>query len=147
MRILERTWNVCSWYNMETVRGGLMRINKKMNFVKANMLFCIGNPAFIVGLLLLGGCSEMQLQKEEEYGKTISDIAYVVNTQEECLVYIKESKSFEPYLVISPDYGGNVLLLRKICWQIQCHSMKTKGICGQVMNMVDIMKKAVLIII
>lgn len=67
----------------------------------------------IACLLLLGGCSQMLSQTGENKIKVISDIAYDVTRNEDCLIYIEENNGFEPYLVISSDYGGNTLLLRK----------------------------------
>ncbi len=55
----------------------------------------------------------MPLKTRKEYKKTIDSIAYDTNSKEECLVYIQESQVFEPYIVISSNYDGNVLLLRK----------------------------------
>lgn len=60
------------------------------------------------------GCySQMSEQMGKENKKTIGEISYDTNQKEECLVYIKENKVFEPYIAISSTYGGNVLLLRK----------------------------------
>ncbi|MCM1113766.1 MAG: DUF6273 domain-containing protein [Muribaculum sp.] len=43
---------------------------------------------------------------------TLADVAYD-RTGKEAVVYLKESGSYIPYLVLESDYGGNVLLLRK----------------------------------
>lgn len=88
-------------------------INKKMNFIKIKKLFYIVNSALIAFLILIGGCSQMPLQTGKKHSKIIGDIAYDTNSKEDCLVYIKESDDFVPYIVISSDYDGNVLLLRK----------------------------------
>jgi len=45
--------------------------------------------------------------------KTVADRAYSWRTRDNCLVYIKENSGFEPYIVLTANYGGNVLLLRK----------------------------------
>lgn len=55
----------------------------------------------------------MPLQSGKDSKKTIESIAYDEKSNEECLVYIKENNVYEPYLVITSDYDGNVLLLRK----------------------------------
>lgn len=84
-----------------------------MNFIKDKKLFCIFYSILITCSFLLGGCSKMPLQMGKENKKTIGSIAYDTNSKEECLVYIKENEVFEPYIVISSNYDGNVLLLRK----------------------------------
>lgn len=43
---------------------------------------------------------------------TLQDIAYD-GSEEKPLVYIRENGEFVPYLVLTADYGGNVLLLRE----------------------------------
>lgn len=55
----------------------------------------------------------MYLWEKKEPKETISQLAYNVNTHQDCLVYIEEGNTFEPYLVLTSDYGGNTLLLRK----------------------------------
>lgn len=45
-------------------------------------------------------------------GLTLQDIAYD-GSEEKPLVYIRENGEFVPYLVLTADYGGNVLLLRE----------------------------------
>lgn len=45
--------------------------------------------------------------------KTIDDLSYDNNSKENYIVYIEENNVYEPYLVLTSDYGGNVLLLRK----------------------------------
>ena len=84
-----------------------------MNFIKAKKLFYIFYFILIASSLLLGGCNHMPLQTGKENKKTIESIAYDANSKEECLMYIKENDVFEPYIVISSNYDGNVLLLRK----------------------------------
>ncbi|MCL2351948.1 MAG: DUF6273 domain-containing protein, partial [Firmicutes bacterium] len=44
---------------------------------------------------------------------TVADRAYSWRTGDDCLVYIEESGGFEPYIVLTANYGGNALLLRK----------------------------------
>lgn len=43
---------------------------------------------------------------------TLEEIAYD-KSQEDSVVYIKENNDYVPYLVVTSDYDGNVLLLRK----------------------------------
>ena len=74
---------------------------EKMNFIKVKMLFYIFCSILIASSLLHGGCSQMPLQRGKENKKTIGDIAYDTNSKKECLLYIKESNVFEPYIVIT----------------------------------------------
>lgn len=43
----------------------------------------------------------------------ISDLAYSKLLNKEHLVYVREGEVYEPYLVLTKDYNGNTLLLRK----------------------------------
>ncbi len=56
-------------------------------------------------VMMLGGC-------EEKKDLTLEDIAYD-NHSRNYVVYIKEEEDYAPYLVLTSDYHGNVLLLRK----------------------------------
>jgi hypothetical protein len=40
-------------------------------------------------------------------------LAYDAGAELNCVVYISENGSYSPYLVLTADYGGNVLLLRE----------------------------------
>jgi hypothetical protein len=44
---------------------------------------------------------------------TLGRLAYDVRRREDCLVYLKENGVYTPYLVLTSNYGGNALLLRK----------------------------------
>ncbi len=56
-------------------------------------------------VMIMGGC-------EEKKDLTLEDIAYD-NHSRNYVVYIKEEEDYAPYLVLTSDYHGNVLLLRK----------------------------------
>jgi len=79
--------------------------NRKNQNKNHKMLVNLVNSAIITCLLFIGGCKESY--------KTIDDIAYHKYSKVDCVVYIEENNQFEPYLVITSDYDGNVLLLRK----------------------------------
>ena len=64
-------------------------------------------------LLLLGGCSQMSLHTDKERNLTINDIAYDVNKNLGYTIYLSENEILIPYLVLTNDYDGNVLLVRK----------------------------------
>lgn len=64
---------------------------------------------FVIILLFTGyisGCSTSRVQ-------TIKDIAFDVNKNHGYTVYITEGSRLVPYLVLTADYNGNTLLLRK----------------------------------
>ena len=67
----------------------------------------------LICLLLIGGCNSLFLQLGIKEPRVISDLAYDVTKNEDCLIYIEEDSAFVPYLVLSSNYGGNTLLLRK----------------------------------
>ena len=79
-----------------------------MRDIKHRMPFKAMVMTFVACFILLGGCGQKKEPKD-----TISEIAYNVNKKEDCLVYIEEDNTFEAYLVLTSDYGGNTLLLRK----------------------------------
>jgi hypothetical protein len=60
-------------------------------------------------LLLLGGCVFSPPSPPE----TLGDIAYDVDKRHGYTVYITENDEPTPYLVLTDDYNGNVLLLRE----------------------------------
>lgn len=76
-----------------------MRINgcRKKNYIwiLSTVLFCV---------FLAAGC--------EKKSKTIAQIAYD-KLDENSVIYLKEEDAMVPYLVLTSDYQGNVLLLRK----------------------------------
>jgi len=63
--------------------------------------------------LLLWGCEQMHLKTEIESNLTLGDIAYDANKNLGYTIYLSENEKNVPYLVLTNDYGGNVLLLRK----------------------------------
>ncbi|MGI6606600.1 MAG: DUF6273 domain-containing protein [Peptococcia bacterium] len=65
----------------------------------------------IIGItLVFSGCGLVRkINKPEE----IRDIAYDVNKNHGYTVYLEENAKFVPYLVLTDDYNGNVLLLRE----------------------------------
>lgn len=65
----------------------------------------------IYGLFLVG-CSPVKKSKTAEV-KTIGDIAYDVNRKHGYTAYVEEGSLFVPYLVLTNDYEGNTLLLRR----------------------------------
>ena len=64
-------------------------------------------------LLLLGGCGQMLFNTDKERNLTISNIAYDVNKKSGYTIYLSENEILTPYLVLTNDYDGNVLLVRK----------------------------------
>ena len=55
----------------------------------------------------------MSLKTDIERNLTINDIAYDVNEKLGYTIYLSENESLIPYLVLSNDYDGHVLLVRK----------------------------------
>ena len=58
-------------------------------------------------LCVLASCSS----KKE--ARVISDLAYSSRNQDECIVYLQEDGEYIPFIVVTDDYNGNVLLVRK----------------------------------
>jgi hypothetical protein len=81
--------------------------------IKNKLLWCAKAIVLMFIFLLLGGCSQVTIKSTEKQAKIISDIAYDVSKQENNVVYIEENGNFVPFLVVSANYGGNTLLLRK----------------------------------
>ena len=71
----------------------------------------------ILTLLLLftacGKASEKEKKKVNNPPEYISDIAFDNNSDSDNIVYIKEGDKYVPYIVLTDDYYGNALLLRK----------------------------------
>jgi len=67
----------------------------------------------IIIFLLFGGCTSEDSYTPNAPPQVIADIAYDVNESHGYTVYIKENDEYVPYLVLTNDYGGNCLLLRK----------------------------------
>lgn len=67
----------------------------------------------LILLFLLSGCGggEMQTSEKNSVPTTLNDLAY--DTGGSGRVYLQESDSYVPYLVLSRNYGGNCLLLRE----------------------------------
>lgn len=59
-------------------------------------------------IAILTSCSGKQLQ-----AVTVSDLAYDANKIQDQTIYIKENQTYIPYLVLTKDYNGNTLVLRK----------------------------------
>lgn len=66
--------------------------------------------AIVLGVLL-NACSKRQAVTEEY--NTISDLAYSEKCKIEPIIYIEEKAGFVPYIVLTNDYNGKTLLLRK----------------------------------
>jgi hypothetical protein len=88
-----------------------MKIYKKSFYISVISVF------FIISIIFTG-CSKNNTIKNEEF--TIKDIAYdnYISSknkisEKDYTIYIKENDVFVPYLVITSDYNGNTLLLRK----------------------------------
>ena len=85
---------------------GTMRLIRKKTLIRAIVV-----AAFV---LLLAACGlAVWLKAWPRQNNTVADRAYSWRTGDDCLVYIEESGGFEPYIVLTADYGGNALLLRK----------------------------------
>lgn len=67
--------------------------------------------AVVAGLVLVGAVLAVWLNRDEG-NLTLKKIAYDYSTKNS-VVYIKENGEYIPYLVLTSDYGGNVLLLRE----------------------------------
>ena len=83
-------------------KGGLTSIIKINTGIVLNMLLVSG--------LLLSGCN---LSERSDSKSVIKDLVYNRTTDSDHTVYIDESKVSTPYLVLSDDYNGNCLLIRK----------------------------------
>ena len=64
-------------------------------------------------LILIGGCNQVSMQTMKEHNLTVNDISYDKNKNLGYTVYLTENEVFIPYLVITNDYDGNALLIRK----------------------------------
>lgn len=67
--------------------------------------------AAATGMALLGAVLAVWLNRGKE-NLTLEKIAYD-NSRENPVIYIKENGEYVPYLVLTSDYDGNVLLLRE----------------------------------
>ena len=66
-----------------------------------------------ISILFIGGCSPVASQEGIDGDLTIRDLAYDVNKSLGYTVYLLENEQYVPYLVLTDNYGGNCLLLRK----------------------------------
>lgn len=67
-------------------------------------------------ILLLVGCIDQTLRHDSDGRadpKVLKDIAYDVDASYGYTVYIEEDEEYIPYLVLTSDYSGHCLLLRK----------------------------------
>jgi len=65
-------------------------------------------------IVLLGGCDYLPLPLTPQPPTTIADIAYDTRRRTaDYRVYIEESGDFVPYLVVTSNHNGNVLLVRE----------------------------------
>jgi len=68
---------------------------------------------FAVYLFVFGGCSMPDKQANNDKDLTIQAIAYNVRNNAQYTIYLEENGEYVPYLVLTDDYNGNCLLLRK----------------------------------
>lgn len=80
--------------------------------MKANQCFRYIFFVIISATILISGCKSMKKVRTSDIF-TLKDIAYDVNKKSGYTVYIEENSIYCPYLVLTSDYNGNVLLLRK----------------------------------
>lgn len=70
----------------------------------SRILMCI-----LAVIMLITGCSK----QPNTDNLTLKDIAYDVNKEHGYTIYIREDAAYIPYLVLTNDYNGQALLLRK----------------------------------
>lgn len=80
-----------------------------MHIKKANLFFII---FILLSIISIYGC-EMTKNSGLSSQLTIKDIAFDVNKKSGYTVYIEENSKFVSYLVLTSNYDGNTLLLRK----------------------------------
>lgn len=86
---------------------------KKFKFVKqyCKMFF------FTFFVFFLSGCRNKSMtHREDTYKRVpeqIKDLVYSENDSNSYILYLKEENKYQPYIVLSGDYGGNVLVLRQ----------------------------------
>ena len=74
-------------------------------------IFCLLSLMSITSIFLLVACENKK--KYLSNIETIEELSYDYVSEEDCIVYIEEDGAYVPYLVLTSDYDGNVLLLRK----------------------------------
>ena len=78
----------------------------------AKKLHCFLMIFILIGIIFVCGC-EMIKKSDASKELTIKDIAFDTNKKYGYTVYIEEGSGFAPYLVLTSDYNGHTLLLRK----------------------------------
>lgn len=74
---------------------------------------------FVISMIFLGifamACDKVLDEEEEKPREFIEDISYNIDDMDylNYTVYIKESEFYAPYIVVTDDYNGHVLLVRK----------------------------------
>lgn len=63
--------------------------------------------------LFMSACQNTAPSPEETSFEKVSDLAYSGTGKEEPIVYIEEPEGYRPYLVLTNDYDGKTLVLRK----------------------------------
>lgn len=63
--------------------------------------------------ILIGLCHIVKKPLEKQGFEKVSDLAYAGSGREEPIVYIEEKEGYQPYLVLTNNYNGKTLLLRK----------------------------------
>ncbi|KOP64914.1 hypothetical protein AMS62_06380 [Bacillus sp. FJAT-18019] len=87
-----------------------MICNRNFRFILAFCFLCIiGFGAFGAFPVLKSGIFLFSADKKEK----LRDLAYDVNPKKGYTVYLKEDNMYVPYLVVTSNYGGKVLLLRQ----------------------------------
>ena len=82
-----------------------------LNTKRGQVLMCA--YIFFICTLLFEGCFHIPIQGTRSINLTIRDIAYDFNKEKGFTIYILEHEQYNPYLVLTDDYNGNCLLLRK----------------------------------
>lgn len=80
--------------------------------MKNKKLFMGGILTAVIGIVLIGIALAIWLCRGDENPDTLEKIAYD-HSKKNPVVYIKENDEYVPYLVLTSDYDGNVLLLRE----------------------------------
>jgi len=76
-------------------------------------LLAICTITIVLCFIFLAGCRRGYTPTSRRQPATIADIAYDVNRRGDYRIFINENGSYVSYLVLTADYGGNVLLLRE----------------------------------
>ena len=84
---------------------------KNRDYINTKKIFCLLIFIFITSIFFLIACGKKVVDLSNI--ETIEELSYDYVSEEDCIVYIEEDGAYVPYLVLTSDYGGNVLLLRK----------------------------------